>query len=65
MKTVTEIRYAITLPDGSRIGNMTRREALDTLPWMPCGSEITPPIPKDASEAGRCLLDYLANQTRT
>jgi len=32
MKTATEIRYAITLPERSRIGNMTRREALDTLP---------------------------------
>ncbi len=56
------MRYAIVLPDGKRVGDMTRREALDSLPWMPAGAKIDPPIPREMCETSRCLLDYLAGE---
>jgi hypothetical protein len=53
--------FGIVLPDGSKHGAMTRRQALDCMAWMPYGSRIDPPIPPGNEMALR-LLDYLCDQ---
>ena len=59
----SDILFGIVLPDGRKCGAMTRRQALDTLGWMPYGSRIDPPIPP-GNEMALMLLDHLCDQVR-
>ena len=61
MNVKSNVLFSIILPDGTKHGAMTRREALDCMVWMPYGSRIDPPVPTGNETALR-LLDYLCDQ---
>jgi hypothetical protein len=60
MSVKSSALFGIVLPDGSKHGRMTRREATDCMAWMPYGSRIDPPIPPGNEMALR-LLDRLCD----
>jgi len=63
MSVKPSVMFGIVLSDGSRHGNMTRREAIDCMAWMPYGSRIDPPIPP-GNEMALQLLDYLCDMPK-
>lgn len=55
---VSTALFGILLPDGRRIGGMTRRQVIDCLPWMPVGAIPDPQLPS-GNPVALNLLDAL------
>jgi len=55
------MKYTIVFPDGRKVGELSRREVLLCMPYMPAGTYIDPPIPS-GNEAARVFLDWLCEK---